>query len=314
LNKEKELQILHYIYSSERFEALSSEEPDFIVTDLTTKQVFGVEITEFFLDECYARLKNIPHYIEEIITDKRYRNKGDKSKLPVHEVTVDPDTQASRNSNMIITDSPSKDELGRKIGALITNKDSKIVNYQKQATSLFLIIYDNQSCLNDSNPLKIHVSIYGLDLIKALLDSKFEEIFFITQSTDGKVYFRLKEINIMALVFLTFAFAQGYKSIAKEELFYIFLNLLSNIGVAFKISFQHDDYIQVVVNDMEFRLTDKKDILEISEINTNFCDTSFYSEDFCPDKEYFDVMKDDYLKFLRSNGLQTNFHHEKVDS
>lgn len=314
MNKEKELQILHYIYSSERFKALSSEEPDFIVTDLTTKQVFGVEITEFFLDECYARLKNIPHYIEEIITDKSYRNKGDKSKLPVHEVTINPDTQTSRNCNLIITDSPTKDELGLKIAALINNKDSKIVNYQKQATSLFLVIYDNQNCLINNDPSKIHVSVYDLELIRALLNSKFDEIFFITQSSDGKVYFRLKEINIMALVFLTFAFAQGYKSIAKEELFYIFLNLLSNIGVAFKISFQHDDYIQVVVNDMEFRLTDEKDVLEISEINTNFRDASFHSEDFCPDKEYFDVMKDDYLNFLCSNGLQTNFHHKKVDS
>ena len=95
MNKESELKILHYVYSAEEFDALSTEEPDFIVTDLTTKQIFGVEITEFFLDECYARLKNIPHYIDEIIVDKSYRNKGDKSKLPVHEVIVNPDTQAS---------------------------------------------------------------------------------------------------------------------------------------------------------------------------------------------------------------------------
>lgn len=313
MNKESELKILHYVYSAEEFDALSTEEPDFIVTDLTTKQIFGVEITEFFLDECYARLKNIPHYIDEIIVDKSYRNKGDKSKLPVHEVIVNPDTQASRNSNMIITDSPSKDELGRKIGALITTKDSKIVNYQKQAASLFLIIYDNQSCLNDNDPFKIHVSIYGLDLIRALLDSEFEEIFFITRSTDGNVYFRLKEINIMALVFLTFSFAQGYQNIAKEELFYIFLNLLSNVGVKFKISFQHDSYIQVVVNHMEFQLTDENDILKISKINTNFNDALFPTEDFSPDKDYFDKMKEDYLSFLRNNGLQTNFNHKKID-
>lgn len=312
MNKEKELQILHYIYSSRSFEALSTEEPDFIVTDLTTKQVFGVEITEFFLDECYARLKNIPHYIEEIITDKSYRNRGDKSKLPVHEVAINPHTQTSRNCNLIITDSPTKDELGLKIAALINNKDSKIVNYQKQAASLFLVIYDNQSCLNDNDPSKIHVSIYGLDLIRTLLNSKFDEIFFITQSSDGKVYFELKEINIMALVFLTFAFAQGFKNIANEELLYIFLNLLSNIGMQFKIGF-HDDYIQVVASNMEFRLTDEDGALKISELKTDFCDASFHSESFCPDEEYFNIMKDDYLNFLRNNGLQTNFHHKKAN-
>lgn len=313
MNKERELQILQYIYSSEKFNALSTEEPDFIVTDLTTKQVFGVEVTEFFLDECYARLKNIPHYIDEIITDKNYRNKGDKSKLPVHEVTINPHLQTSRDTRMIVTDSPSKGELGQKIGALIVNKDSKILNYQKQAASLYLIIYDNQNCLNNHDPFKIHTSIYGLELIKALLNSKFEEIFFITQSTDGKVYFKLKEINIVALVFLTFTFAQGYKNIAKEERLYIFLNLLSNIGVEFKISFQHDDYIQVVTNDIEFRLTEKNDTIEISGFNMNFYDVSFHSENFRPDEEYFDAIKDDYLNFLHDNGLQTNYHHNKAN-
>lgn len=312
MNKESELKILHYVYSPEKFNILKTEEPDFIVTDLSTRQIFGVEVTEFFLEECNARLKNIPNYIEEIIIDKSYRNKGDKRKLPVHEITINPDTQKSRNSNVIITDYPSKDELGRKIGALITNKDSKIVNYQKQAASLFLIIYDNESCLDSGNPFKIHLSIYGLDLIKALLNSKFEEIFFITHSIDGKVYFRLKEINVMALVILTFIFAQGY-NLANEDLFYIFLNILSNIGVKFKISFQHDYYIQVVINDMEFRLTDETGILKISEINTNFHEV-FHSEDFCPNKKDFDEIKEDYLNFLRNNDLQTDFHCKKVNS
>ena len=64
---------------------------------------------------------------------------------------------------------------------------------------------------------------------------------------------------------------------------------------------------------MEFQLTDENDILKISKINTNFNDALFPTEDFSPDKDYFDKMKEDYLSFLRNNGLQTNFNHKKID-
>ena len=56
-----------------------------------TNEAFGVEITELFINQSSARIKNIHNYVSNIINgkdEKRYADKEDIENLPVAKIYV----------------------------------------------------------------------------------------------------------------------------------------------------------------------------------------------------------------------------------
>lgn len=68
--KSVEKGILHVIYNPNEYDIIEFEQPDFILEDKNGNE-FGVEITQLYLDESSARLKNKPNYLEDIIQNNK---------------------------------------------------------------------------------------------------------------------------------------------------------------------------------------------------------------------------------------------------
>jgi hypothetical protein len=62
-----------------------SERPDFICK-VSDKFEFGVEVTDFYLSESVARLRLIPNYAKDLLTNKAYRHKDDMRRIRVEKV------------------------------------------------------------------------------------------------------------------------------------------------------------------------------------------------------------------------------------
>ena len=68
MDKIKEQKILERGYNKtnkDKFKVIdyNSEKPDFVLEDLSTKEQFGVEITDMYYSQYSAMLKEIPNFI-----------------------------------------------------------------------------------------------------------------------------------------------------------------------------------------------------------------------------------------------------------
>ena len=140
---------MQLIYNPNEYGIIEFEQPDFILEDKKGNE-FGVEVTQLFLDESSARLKNKQNYLEDIIKNNKF-DKRDVGILNVGEIVA-----LDNNNNEIpgtksmgvsqeLPQSPDRIEVLKK---LVLEKNNKFINYNKRVQFIDLIIYNDGSFIS----------------------------------------------------------------------------------------------------------------------------------------------------------------------
>lgn len=140
--KDRELKILSKIYNSNKIVIKNHEQPDFLIETDNVK--FGVEITEFYLNESVARLINYPGYKERILNsnDNSVLDKADVGVLSKHEMYILDKTDnkykflfdfvaVKYDDNLNFHSRPSYEFIENKIIDIISTKNEKSKEYDK---------------------------------------------------------------------------------------------------------------------------------------------------------------------------------------
>lgn len=255
MNKESEKEILNMVFSEKEYSIIPDEEPDFILTSKQYKYKFGVEITEAYKDEALARLLHRKDYIDLIIDPKNNKNKGkinkgDEKKLPVREITVlNDDDSFGDTFKGIVFEPRTPNEIGNTLLECIKKKEDKLKKYKMKANQNYLIIYDMEGFLYGESSEKIYRHIANKSLFKMLTQSKFKEIYVITESTDTKTYSGLIALHFINSFSNALSFANR-NEVSNEYKLDCALNILYNLGFRFKWCFcSNEDAYYIMYHD-----------------------------------------------------------------
>lgn len=269
MNKNDERKILNMIFSEEDYYIVDSEEPDFILNNKKLQGKFGVEITESYKDEANARLIHRQNYIDLIINPENNKgkgkvNKGDRSKLPVHEITLlNDDNTLGDTLKGIVSNARNPYDVGNTLLGCIENKENKLGNYQKQASQNYLIIYDMEGFLYGENSEKIYEYITNKSLFNMLTQSKFREIYVITQSIGRQTYTGLISLHFINSFSNALTFSNNHEATVDMKLDCA-LNILYNLGFRFKWCFDSS-------NDVYYLLYHDCLVKFIMVLNSTYC-------------------------------------------
>ena len=171
--KDRELQKLKKIYNSNKIVIKDHEQPDFIVEVDNTR--FGVEITEFYLNESVARLINYPGYKERILNskDNSVLDKDDIGVLSRHEMYILDKTDdkykflfdfvaVKYDDNLDFNSKPSYEFIENKIIEIINTKNEKSKEYDT---------FDYNELIIQSMEMISEEYINKLSLSEKILDS-----------------------------------------------------------------------------------------------------------------------------------------------
>lgn len=312
MDKHKEQEILTMIYSSEAYIISETEEPDFIMEDRITGRNFGVEITEAFYTESDARLINISGYLNKIIEKEQYVHKDDIVRLPVKEVQIQSLglKENPRDVKCIIRDIPSCDEIGNIVGNIIFKKNDKLGIYRRKVANIHLIIFDNEHFIKRKNEL--FSSIFNIDLIKAIADTGFEEIYFLTKIKTEMIYYELKSACFIILAFLTLAFTKCF-DMDNPDRFHLTLDVLNQLGLKTKTFFSdEEDCIKIKCGNSIICLSEQRENNElvISEVHTSESLQEYSFEDFTCNNSIFNDIEEQYYKFIFSKNIIIDLSHK----
>lgn len=190
--KEAEKQILKKVFG-ENVLAEESEQPDFILK-YGENIKHGVEITELYYDCTSARIKN-KRYILELLKGKKHWHKDDKKKLKVHSITYFPQS----NGNLpIVTQALflPKNNMQNYVKSLKQTIELKNIKLRKYcsdiSTNCMLVIYDKENPFKNINEKDIAKQLFFADLSKVIRESKYQEIYLVTEINKRKRYIQLK--------------------------------------------------------------------------------------------------------------------------
>lgn len=171
--KDRELQILKKIYNSDKISIKEHEQPDFVLQ--ADNVTFGVEITEFYLNESVARLINYPGYKERILNskDNSVLDKNDVGVLSRHEMYILDKTDdkykflfdfvaVKYDDNMNFNSKPSYEYIENKIIEIINTKNEKSKEYDT---------FDYNELIIQSMEMISEEYINKLSLSEKILDS-----------------------------------------------------------------------------------------------------------------------------------------------
>lgn len=176
------------------------DKPDFWIEN-EIHQKFGVEITQLFINESDARLKNIPHYMGELLDLKKYRHKDDKINLRIDEIEIINPSGEKTKTEAIIQRVPNRQKYLNKLASRLNEKNSLIVDYNKDLSYHNLIINDYSNCLALFKKVDFFNVLYSDNIIKLLLESDFHEIYLITTLSKNQYLFPLKRILFLSRIF-----------------------------------------------------------------------------------------------------------------
>lgn len=188
VKKESEIRILKMIFG-EKVDFTESEQPDFILK--YGKDIeYGVEITELFYDGTSARLKN-SKYINDLLVKKQYWHKEDRKKELVKDITYyaqDNGYSPVEMQAVFIPQHSHRDYFDSLLQA-IKEKNSKLCKYDPSIReNCILIIYDRETPFKKKDTFQC----IPADLADTIRNSKYEEIFIVTNINKKGLYLSLK--------------------------------------------------------------------------------------------------------------------------
>ncbi len=254
--KREERRIFDLVYGDRSFnEVKDSETPDFLVRYFPDKSYFGVEVTEYYLNETNARLDNIPDYTGQLLNGKDFKHKDDSKVLDVAEIDIinkDGSTHV-KNVSSIIQEVPPPNKCAYDVAERIISK-AGLLNASKQNLSHTNLIISDKSGLLRLIKKRDFYRIYFIpELIKAISTALFREIFLVTILQDEHVYIPLKMIHLLAEAYLFngVIVQDGYEKLIPPDIDYAELfGAYLNSQATNKVMIQSDaDYTEVIFGD-----------------------------------------------------------------
>ncbi len=188
VKKESEIRILKMIFG-EKVNFRESEQPDFIL-EYGKGIEYGVEITELFYNGTSARLKN-DKYINDLLVENKYWHKEDRKQELIKDITYyaqDNGYSPVEMQAVIIPQHSHRDYFDSLLQA-IKEKNSKLCKYDPSIReNCILIIYDRENPFKKVNTFQF----IPADLADTIRNSKYEEIFIVTNINGKDQYLSLK--------------------------------------------------------------------------------------------------------------------------
>jgi hypothetical protein len=262
--KTKEKSILEMVYGKDRFdEIIAGENPDFKIRNKHQCDFFGVEVTELYYSEAYARLDNIPGYFTEILDNKQYRHKKDTKDLEVKQFTLLSDGKPDRQVEGILQELLPVSHYIQTVIDIINNKNARTQCYKQGLTHVNLIINDMENRLVTLPLSDFYNKFFIPNLRVSLCKSTFREVYFITSlEANKRVYFPLKMLFLISELYLFDGALKHYyptldlKS-PKEELA-LFAYYLSQIGINEIYVSDEADGLELIYGNSGVILTDER--------------------------------------------------------
>lgn len=312
--KLKEISILNKIYSESKYKKVTKREnPDFEI-EHSSGYKFGVEIIELYFSESNARIKNIPYYVSNILSNKNYKHKDDIVKLEVRKLTVISDGKLDKEIEGIIQELPPKDDLINMITEIIINKCKKYDNYDEKLGHINLIIYDMENRYHNIQREDFYRYFFNQDLVSSIKNSPFREIFFITELSNKKqYYFPLRLILLMSEIYLLNGFLTKNKhyllpsnEYKDEKIIYTFL-LGQGIHTASLIESEH--HIELLYSNYGVLINDKSNSITLHD----YAEYPLPNQKSITEKKIKQIDKtiiSQYLMFKEKNIFEGNIGYE----
>lgn len=212
--KKIERRIFDMVYGKqENLSVQHKDKPDFWVKNLDGEK-FGVEITEFYINESAARLKNIPLYTDELLDHKRFRHKDDIKNLNIDQIQIKNNKDKVFETTAIIQELPSIPGYLNDFNERLKEKNKSLKGYNKELLHQNLVIYDNSNLFSSIKHRQFYSYFYKPVIVKELLNSKFREIYLILNIENKDMLLPLKLILFLSRIY----FFQEVLRISKNEL------------------------------------------------------------------------------------------------
>lgn len=203
--KQRERRILEMVYSDRSFDDLKESEcPDFLVRHFPKSPYFGVEITELYHSETNARLDRISGYVLQLLDGEAFKHKDDRKTLNVTEVDILREDNSVRAKDVpaVIQEIPPPSECVRQVAERIASKAERLENSTADMSHMNLIIHDKTGLLRPIRKTDFYRIYFVPELVAALSETPFREVFLVTVIEDEQVYVRLKMLYLLAEAYL----------------------------------------------------------------------------------------------------------------
>ncbi len=224
--KQQERRIFDLVYADRSFdEVKESENPDFLVRYFPNTPYFGVEVTECYLTETNARIHNISGYTDELLRGNNFRHKDDGKIIKVTKIDlIDEDKIVhAKDIPSIMQEMPPPSKFAYDVAKRIISKAGRLNTSQQNLSHTNLIIEDKTGLLRLINKNNLYDIFFIPELIKAISEAPFREIFLVTILQNENVYIPLKVFHLIAEAYLfNGAIIQnGYDKIIPPDINYL---------------------------------------------------------------------------------------------
>lgn len=184
MDKEAERKAFDAVFGRFNVAVEESEEPDFLCTPSSGDE-FGVEVTEFFLTQSDARLRNIRNYATDLIAGADYRHKDDQRNIVVKDIVLRrPSTGQETKMKAIPRSIPPHHQSIPKVLAAIAAKMAKYDRYAKRVTPIDLIVNDVDLLLRFESVRQLLRPIAFGDAFNSIVACPFREVYVVTVSKE----------------------------------------------------------------------------------------------------------------------------------
>jgi hypothetical protein len=214
VRKNRERAILETVYSRDSFDRIcESESPDFKLRHRNEDRYFGVEVTEFFLFEADARIKNIPGYMSELFAGGKPRHKDDVDLLKVEKaVWRKANSSEEEVIDVIKRQLPQVSRYVRMVVDKIDRKDRKLEAYERGLSHVNLIVLDHEKRLITTSPEYFYSYFFTPELNATLTRTGFREVFFVTTLKETRrVYIPLKGLFLLSNFYMFYWAHEEYQ-------------------------------------------------------------------------------------------------------
>lgn len=210
--KLKEKRIVNLIYHDNEYLITDSEEPDFILVHIRGNYSFGVEVTEYYLNQSNARIRNISNAVAERIKLGDCKHNSDKNELRVENIKIASAAKRGKKGAQEVLTIQLPPDVEKYVEGLIgriIDKNEKLKHYNLSPINLILLDTENFFSHTISRD-EVYTQLFNAELKRQIINSGFREIYLITEVDKGKqIYIPLKMIYFLTELNLLMHFIDG---------------------------------------------------------------------------------------------------------
>jgi hypothetical protein len=232
--KAEERRIFDLVYGDRSLhDVLTHENPDFLVRQSPGLPHFGVEVTEYHVNETNARLDRLKGYSTRLLDGGDFRHKDDPKHVEVAKVDIvrPDDTIHAKGVPVIIQKIPPPATCASDVAERIISKGRRVAASVAEVSHTNLIIEDRTDVLRTVASADFYRVYFVPGLISAIRATAFREVFLVTMLEGQEVYVPLKMLHLLAEAYLfagaleeSGAAARIPAEIKDTELFAAYLN------------------------------------------------------------------------------------------